>query len=237
MKEATLEYRERPAAAGAHSGARTVTVVLLHGFGADADDLIPLADLFDPQRAHRWLFPQAPYRVSLFGPRSRAWFPRTEAEIEAAATGAYFQRLRERDPESLREAGREVAEFCRDLELAPETTVLGGFSQGSVVALEATLGDGFRPAALAVMSGALIAERRWRRQLPASVAEIPVLQSHGTVDEILAYNEAVALSELLTESGARVEFQRFEGGHSIPAELAGPFTRLLEKPVGGRSNA
>ncbi len=238
MRQATLEYRERSAAAGGGAGTRTVTVVLLHGFGADADDLAPLADLFDPQREYRWLFPQAPYRVTLFGPSSRAWFPRTEAEIAAAATGVYFQRLRERDPETLRDAGREVAAFCRELDLAPEKTVLGGFSQGAVVALEATLADGFSPfspAALTVLSGALIAERRWREQLPNAVAGVPVLQSHGSADEILTLSEATALSELLIEGGARVEFHRFEGGHSIPSELAGPFGRLLQEVRSGRN--
>ncbi len=229
MPRAALEYAERPAApSGVPPGDRprhgepfsAPAIVLLHGFGANAEDLYPLADTLDPKQRCRWILPNAPYAITMFGPRSRAWFPRSEAELEAAATGVYFQNLRRRDPVALRAAGDEVAGLCRSLELPADRTVLGGFSQGSMVAIEAALRDGFRPAALAVFSGALIAENRWGERMPAALAGVPVLQSHGTLDPILPFADAVALSELLQRSGALLDFHHFEGGHTIPPEIA-----------------
>jgi phospholipase/carboxylesterase len=45
---------------------------------------------------------------------------------------------------------------------------------------------------------------------------LPVLQTHGTQDPLLPYSEAVALRDLLTESGLNVEFLSFDGPHTIP---------------------
>ncbi len=228
MADTTLEYRERAAEGQSGSG---LTVVLLHGFGADADDLFPLAEVFDAACRHRWIFPNAPYPITMFGPRSRAWFPRTQPEIEAAATGVYFHKLRERDPDTLRIAGDEVVTLCGELGLVPERTVLGGFSQGSIVAIEAALRNSFRPAGLVVLSGALIAEERWRSVMPAAVAEISVLQTHGTLDEILPYSEGAALAELFKQSGAELRFHRFEGGHTIPSEITQLLPPMLDSVV------
>ncbi len=228
MGHTTLDYRERPAEAQSASG---LTVVLLHGFGADADDLFPLAEVFDAPRRHRWIFPNAPYPITMFGPRSRAWFPRAQAEIEAAATGAYFQKLRRLDPDTLRTSGDEVATFCGDLGFAPERTVLGGFSQGSIVAIEAALHNRLRPAALVVLSGALIAEERWRGEMPPAVAQIPVLQTHGSLDEILPYSEGAALAELFKQSGAELRFHRFEGGHTIPSGITELLPPVLDSVI------
>ena len=55
---AALEYQERPAA-----GQPQGLLVLHHGRGADQHDLLPLADVFDPERRLHVVTPQAPLRL------------------------------------------------------------------------------------------------------------------------------------------------------------------------------
>ena len=55
---AALEYQERPAAGQPHG-----LLVLHHGRGADQHDLLPLADVFDPERRLHVVTPQAPLRL------------------------------------------------------------------------------------------------------------------------------------------------------------------------------
>ena len=204
------------------------TMVLSHGFGANMHDLVPLAaELGEPR--YRFIFPQAP--VALPGyPSGRTWFPRDERELEAFATGAMFSDLSAYDPPGLAESGGELAELLDSLGLRPESTVIGGFSQGSVVSCELVLGKHWgRPAGLVVLSGSLIAERRWRNAA-TGLSGLPVFQSHGNADTVLPEGQGVALGDLLREGGAEHTFLPFTGGHEIPgsvvAEVAGFLSAL-----------
>src|SRR5207253_1309247 len=49
-------------------------VILLHGFGAPGDDLVPLWRVLDVPRATRFLFPEAPISFSMGFGESRAWW-------------------------------------------------------------------------------------------------------------------------------------------------------------------
>jgi phospholipase/carboxylesterase len=95
--------------------------------------------------------------------------------------------------------------------------VLGGFSQGTTVAIEAALGWPEPPAALVLFSGATVARSRWEKSLPA-LAGVPFFQSHGNADSILPFDDGRALKELLDTAGLAGELLAFEGGHSIPEE-------------------
>ncbi|MFW5689640.1 MAG: alpha/beta hydrolase, partial [Spirochaetota bacterium] len=110
--------------------------------------------------------------------------------------------------------------------------VLGGFSQGSMVAVEAVLSAGVRPAGLIILSGALVARERWARLLREHeelVRGLPVFQSHGLDDPILPIAGARALGALLEEHGARREFTTFAGGHAIPAQAVEHASAWLEQ--------
>ncbi|MFP4302395.1 MAG: alpha/beta hydrolase [Spirochaetaceae bacterium] len=197
--------------------------IMLHGFGATGDDLAPLSPLF-PVR-EQWLFPHAPGQIEwggmLYG---RAWFPREKRAMEAAMTGAYFNGLREQDPPGLSEAAGEVFELAEAHGVAWEETLLGGFSQGAMVAVEVALRAPTPPKGLLLFSGSLIAEKRWS----VSAEELSraggrrgrFFQSHGKSDQILPFEEGRALFELLRSAGWEGSFVGFRGGHEIPPEVA-----------------
>ena len=54
-------------------GGQGPLVLLLHGFGAPGDDLVPLADVLNVPAGTRFVFPEGPLSLS-FGPGdARAW--------------------------------------------------------------------------------------------------------------------------------------------------------------------
>lgn len=195
------------------------TVLILHGFGANSADLYPLAAEMDPQGRYTWHFPEAPYSIryggSVFG---KAWFPRNEGQIAEALEGRYFDRLQEMDPVGLRQAGEETNRLLDTLGLPLDEVILGGFSQGAMVAVEAVVQARRAPADLLLFSGSAIAVERWGAALSAT-GGFGVFQSHGTMDPILPFDGAGRLRSLLVEAGCEMEFVQFDGGHSIPPEV------------------
>ena len=193
-------------------------MILCHGFGANATDLSALADVFDPDRQHEWLFPEAPNSLSSLGfPDGRAWYPKAEADLRLAVFGGYFAGLAEKDPPGLEEAGGMIRGLAEELSVPMSRVVLGGFSQGTTVAIEAALRWPEPPAGLVLFSGATVARSRWKESLP-TLAGLPFFQSHGTNDSILAIEDGRALYELLDTTGLVGEFLVFEGGHTIPED-------------------
>jgi phospholipase/carboxylesterase len=202
---------------GESSGAPARTILLLHGFGASMHDLAPLADAIDVPGA-TWFLPQAPMALPGY-PAGRAWFPRTEAELETFATGVQFVQLRDYDPPGLAESAREVIELMRELGVPVPSTVIGGFSQGAMVAVEVILQSGVLPKALLLFSGSLISEQRWTRAANDRLSGLKVFQSHGKNDAVLPFAEAAALGSLLDQAGADRTFVEFPGAHTIPSTV------------------
>jgi phospholipase/carboxylesterase len=93
--------------------------------------------------------------------------------------------------------------------------ILGGFSQGSMVALDAILRGAVRPAGLVLMSGTLVNEAGWSPHF-AALKDLPVVQTHGTLDELLPFEGAKRLRDRLAAAGAKLTWVPFRGGHEIP---------------------
>lgn len=207
-----LDYKMRPG-----SGARAA--IILHGFGASCADLYPLADEMDPEGRITWYFPEAPYSIRYGGSvLGKAWFPRNKTEITAALEGSYFHGLESMDPAELRAAGLEVVEFASEVGVSFDGLVVGGFSQGAMVAVEMLCRAGSYPAELILFSGSAIAVDRWKTEL-ASLPSFEFFQSHGTMDPILPFEGAQHLYSVLETAGHAGEFRQFTGGHEITREL------------------
>jgi phospholipase/carboxylesterase len=95
--------------------------------------------------------------------------------------------------------------------------VLGGFSQGAILATDLALHLEQSPAGLCILSGMLLCKDTWERLAPRR-AGLKVVQSHGRQDPILRYETAVPLAEMLRRAGLSVEFLAFDGPHTIPAK-------------------
>ena len=226
MYNSQITYRHRPAERADNAGA----IVLLHGFGADAQDLFSLADWLDPAGAWHWYFPQAPIAIHPYG--GYVWFPDNPAQLQQILTSGHFPLIDKADPPGLREQAKAVADLIERLALQWHSVVVGGFSQGAMVAAELVFGrraNGLPlPAGMLLLSGAIIAAERWRSNLlkAASVniatdraAVCPYLQTHGTADPVLPIEYARSLHELLVATGFSGRLMEFNEGHTIPSQL------------------
>ena len=211
-------------------------VLLCHGFGATGTDLVGLGPEILTnnvllQNKVQFLFPEAPLALDSMGmPGSRAWWHLDLMAINAAMARGELRDLRNDIPDGLVEA-REMLmatiEAYRQLtELPVSQLVLGGFSQGSMVATDVALRLTESPAGLTVFSGTLLAEEEWSK-LSANRTKMPVLQSHGTEDQILPYCGAEWLRDMLVTNGLNVDFLEFSEGHTIPYEALSKFSKML----------
>ncbi len=213
-------------------------VVLCHGFGAPGNDLVPIGTEILRAAPHladkvQFVFPAAPLSLDeqgLYG--GRAWWPLDVMRLAEAIERGELRDQRRHLPLELPEARDGLMEVLQTLQqetgLPLSKFVLGGFSQGSMVAAEVALRLPQSPAALLVWSGTLLCEDTWR-ELAQKHRGLPVFQSHGTADPILPLEGGVWLRDLLQEAGAEVEFLEFHGAHTIPLEALERTVALLER--------
>jgi phospholipase/carboxylesterase len=191
-----LLYRERLA-----DGDPDGLLVLHHGRGADELDLLPLGDVLDPERRLHVVTPRAPLTLSS-GPGYH-WY--------------LVPRVGYPDPDTFRAAYDALAGFHDELwqrfGLAPEQTVLGGFSMGSVMSYSLGLGaDRPAPAGILAFSGFIPTVEGWAPQIPRDTA---VFIAHGRTDPIMDVDFARAAKILLEDAGMNVDYHESDAGHTI----------------------
>ncbi len=209
-------------------------VVLCHGFGAPGSDLVPLADEFirrHPSLEDRvqFVFPEGPLTIPEV-PGGRAWWPIDMLEMQAAIAAGRFRDMRQAVPPLLPDARHRLTAVVDTLRertgLPLSQFVLGGFSQGAMLATDVTLRLPESPGALLIYSGTLLAEPEWKELAPQR-AGLHVLQTHGTRDPLLPFEAAEWLRDLLTEAGIDVDFRSFPGVHTIPGEAIPASAELI----------
>ena len=110
-----------------------------------------------------------------------------------------------------------------------KTIVLGGFSQGAMLACDVALHTTRPLAGLILLSGTLLAADEWTPLMPKRKG-LRVFQSHGSADPLLPSFMAESLRDLLVQAGLSVEWVGFRGGHEIPGvvlEKLGGFLRAV----------
>jgi phospholipase/carboxylesterase len=115
--------------------------------------------------------------------------------------------------------------------IAPERTVLGGFSQGSVMSYALGLGARRpRPAGIMALSGFIPEVEGFEIDL-AKAAGLPVAIGHGTHDPVISVEFGRDARDRLAEAGADVTYRESPIAHTIdPAfmrELPGWLERTL----------
>lgn len=198
----SLVLRERPA-----DGDPAGLLVLHHGRGADEQDLLPLADVLDPQRRLHVVSPRAP--LTLPGWPGYHWY--------------VVQRVGYPDRDTFKAAFGALADLHDELwqrtGLTPEQTVLGGFSMGSVMSYSLGLGPG-RPAPAGVLafSGFVPVVEGWEPELETR-GGVRVFVAHGRGDPIMGVDFARQARELLESGGLEVEYHETDAAHNIDPEV------------------
>ncbi len=222
-----------------------VCVVLLHGYGADAWDLFSFKEIL-PLRANQveLVCPQAPGQLpaSFMSAGGRCWFPIDWAE---------WQRKWRGGPSDVSDSTRTtlaissiqlVSELLEHLVArGAEKIILGGFSQGGMIALWAwvhlmeRLGGRFSPVVqLWLMSTqgldlAQLEKRCEDLKQAGATSQVSVIHAHGQQDSILQFSGANRLSLLLKNTFASYTWIPFSGGHEIPLEVLQKMSQELRK--------
>jgi phospholipase/carboxylesterase len=215
----SLIYRERPAA-----GEPAGLLVLHHGRGADERDLLGLADVLDPERRLHVVTPRAPLAIG----GGYHWY--------------VVPRVGYPDTETFQAAYRKLAAFHDELwertGIAPENTVLGGFSMGSVMSYALGLaGDRPMPAGILAFSGFIPTVAGWEPDL-GSRPDLPVFIAHGRRDPIMDVEFARRARALLGAGGLPVEYHESDAAHHIdPAHVPAATEWLAGATAENRSAA
>ncbi len=215
-------------------GGRGPLVILLHGFGAPGDDLVPLADALNVPAGTRFLFPEGPLSLS-FGPGdARAWWLIDMARLAQDRAAGRVRDLSQDIPKGLAPVRETMLSFLKEIEQKfdadPKKTLLGGFSQGAMLSCDLLLHTDRPYAGLVQLSGNILAQPIWGPLLPKRKG-LPVFQSHGVQDEILPYVGAERLRDTLAHAGLPVEWHNFRGGHEIPRMVLQRLGLFITKAV------
>jgi phospholipase/carboxylesterase len=180
----------------------------------------------------RFVFPEGPLALDNVPFGGRAWWPIDMARLERAARTGDTARFLDETPAGLPEARKKLLStleaLTTQLKLGMGSVVLGGFSQGAMLATDTTLRLEDAPAGLAIFSGTVVSSSEWTARAPKR-AGLSVVQAHGTSDPILPYAAAEQLRDLLTHAGLRVRFLPFRGGHTITQESIAALAQLLQE--------
>ena len=191
----------RPAAADPEGA-----LVLLHGRGAAERDLYPLLNLLDPARR-------------LLGATARG-------PLSLPPGGAHWYIVRQvgyPDPDTFHATIPELAGWLDGMlaehGIPPERTVLGGFSQGSVMSYALGLGAGRpRPAGIMALSGFLPTVEGFELDL-AKARDLPVAIGHGTHDPVIPVEFGRDARARLEAAGADVTYRESPMPHTIDPQF------------------
>jgi phospholipase/carboxylesterase len=190
-------------------GSQPPLLVLLHGIGADENDLLPIAAELDPHLKV----------VSLRAPRRHysgyAWF-----QIDFGASGALTPHVAE--------ARETLADLVRWLESAPERhgtdpsrTFILGFSQGAMMALGLLRNRPELLAGVIALSGRSPEGLFDAHAARAAVARVPLLVAHGTRDDVLPIVEGRRTRDAFATSSTDFTYREYPIGHGVgPEEIA-----------------
>ena len=208
-----LSFLQRPAAA---TTPRPWLLVLMHGVGSNEQDLFSLAPQI-PDRFHV-LSLRAPFRM---GPGSHAWF---DFSIEPNGERTINE---EQEAQSRALVAQAVESAAEQLGIPPERVVVGGFSQGGIMALSLLL---TKPA---LMHAGLVWHSRLLPQVVPLTAPADALRgkrlwlSHGTHDNVIPLANALAIAHHMAPLPVAVTYHEFPSAHEIrPSELAATVTWL-----------
>lgn len=192
------------------------TVVLLHGRATDENDLFGLFDILDPDQRLRGIVVGGPLRLP---PGGKHWYQILQVGFPDPATfGPTYAEL-----------GRLLDD---ELALDWSRTVIGGFSQGTVMSYALGLGAGRPvPAGILALSGFIPTVDGWSADLAAR-SRLPVFIAHGSQDPIISVDFAREARASLESAGLDVEYHETPMAHSIDPRVIPDIQRWLRDRPG-----
>lgn len=216
----------------AASGTTRSVVILLHGYGADGNDLIGLAPHLARALPDTTFYsPNAPFACEM-SPFGRQWFSLAEYDPE-------FLR---RAPETMSSALAAMAEgACKSATyvdafidhvidthgISPDKVALVGFSQGTMMSLQTAPRRDQPIAGVVGFSGALLGEKAFGAEIKSRP---PMVLVHGTADPVVPIEASRIAKETLAANDIEVSLHERPGlQHGIDEEGLGVAQAFLTK--------
>lgn len=189
------------------------TIVILHGWGANAQDVAFLCSLLELPDV-QFILPNAPFPhpYSLEG---RMWYDLFDLNFSTD----FGQRS------DLLSSRQQLTDWLNSLEKSTciplARTILGGFSQGGAMTLD--VGLSLPLAGLMILSGYQHAP------LKPGVTVPPILMVHGRQDQVVPISAAHRAKANLEELGSAIDYQEFDMGHEISPLVLKEIYRFVQK--------
>jgi len=190
-------------------------VVMIHGRGADMNDLADLAPMLDPATSCRFVFPNAPKPFEAYPGMTMGW--------------TWFEGWPPQG-DSLVESRNEMLRFLDEITEKYPTPegklIVGGFSQGAMMALDSGLRTPQKLAGILVMSGGL-----YEKDLPdfRPHTGLPILIAHGSADDVVPVTYARRARRVLEDAGLDVTYSEYPMGHQVASEEADAVREFLDR--------
>lgn len=185
------------ATAGAPLEKAVGAVVMVHGRGAGAEDILTLVPPIDRPR-FAYLAPSA---------AGNAWYPNSFLAPMASNEPGITSGL---------QAIADVLETVRAAGIAPERTVLLGFSQGACLSVEFAARNARRYGGVVTLSGGLIGPDGTPRDYVGDLEDTPIFLGCSDVDFHIPKERVEETAQVLERLGADVTMRLYPGmGHTV----------------------
>ena len=181
-------------------------VILLHGFGANMDDLTGLCPAID-REGYLYACPNAPLSFQIgTGMTGYGWTPpRGQGTVEDARRSSGL-------------LDTFFDEVIEQYNVSPGKVVLGGFSQGGGMTYRCGLGKPETFAGLAALSSTMPGAEELNPILPAQRTQ-PIFIAHGIYDELAPVTVAQEAKAFLEDAGYQPQYKEYPMGHEISQEV------------------
>ena len=192
----------------------TVSVIWLHGLGADGNDFVPIVRELNLSGCPpiRFIFPHAPTMpVTINGGYvMRAWYDIRGNDI-----------VSREDEAGLRKSQIAVEQLIANEKargIPADRIVLAGFSQGCAMTLQTGLRHPEKLAGLLCLSGYLPLHATLTAERHSANQDTPIFMAHGRADPVIPIMRAELSRDTLREAGYKVEWHEYMMQHSVCLE-------------------
>ena len=172
-------------------------IILLHGYGSHMGDLAGLAQTIGDNK-YMFFCPNAPIEIDIgYGQKGYSWYA-----MEPSAGTAKVD-------EAIVYLDATLTEITARFNINRSDLVIGGFSQGGMLAIHAGLASGITFKGVIAMSAKLVSESS------IMSTQTPVFISHGSNDQVVSGNEGRRARDVLESAGHIVTYREYPMAHEI----------------------
>ncbi|MBE9010712.1 alpha/beta hydrolase [Pseudanabaenaceae cyanobacterium LEGE 13415] len=191
------------------------SIVILHGWGANAQDVAFLCSLLELPDLQFFL-PDAPFPHP-YSAEGKMWYDLSNASFQTDFT----------QQSDLQTSRRELTDWLNSLEqqtgVPLSRTILGGFSQGGAMTLD--VGLSLPLAGLMILSGYQHGALNPGAKIP------PILMVHGRQDQVVPLAAARRAKSHLEQLETSIDYHEFDMGHEISPLVLNEVYRFVQKTL------